>query len=164
MDFKKLTSVISPKKNRLQEMIKKAVEDGEVTDAEREQITALADELKVSQNDLEIMIKDAFREAFKKTVVLYAQDGKVDKKEMESLQMRALQAGISAADMNVMVNEALSNQKAETREKMKKIIVKAGKVAAEVAVVGVGAYYLITKAKSKGPGETHIHVQNKHYH
>lgn len=134
----KLFGASKAQKEKIKQYIDHAIEDGVVTEEERQGIIALAEKYSIPLADIDFMIQDAFKTQFKQMIATFAADGTFQENEMVALRSRAKKIGIDDSLFQMMLEEALVNHKEEIKKKIKSALVKAGEIAASVAVVAGG--------------------------
>jgi len=110
--------LLSQKRLELQDLIKKAVVDGEITTIEYDEIQELTKQVGVNNFELNEMIKIEFKNELKSKIQLFVEDdGIIDKSEMTALLNRAKTIGLSKQDLNMYINEALSKYEKEENKR-----------------------------------------------
>lgn len=143
----KLFGASKAQKEKIKQYIDHAIEDGVVTEEERQEIIALAEKYSIPLTDIDFMIQDAFKMQFKQMIATFAADGTFQENEMVALRSRAKKIGIDDSSFQQMLEEALVNRKEEIKKKIKSAFIKAGEIAASVAVVA-GGILLVSSSHS----------------
>lgn len=112
--------LLKEKRGELSAMIKRFAEDGNITVIEYQEMHDLAVQIGVNDAQIELMVKDEFKEQLKKQIKLFASDCKIDRKELSAIMCRAKDIGMSKGEVEIVINEALSAQR-EIYAKQKKI-------------------------------------------
>lgn len=144
---------------KIKQYIDHAVEDGVVTEEERQEISALAEKYSIPLAEIDFMIRDAFKTQFKQMIATFAADGTFQENEMVALRSRAKKIGIDDSSLQQMLEDALVNRKKEIKEKIKSAFVKAGEIAASVAVVAGGILFVCSSGSSENDMAEEVLVQ-----
>lgn len=169
--------LLAQKRNELKELVRKAAEDGEITQMEYDELCELTVQVGINDFELNEMVRAEYKKALVKKVKLFVgDDGKVDESEMKDLMFRAKEIGVGVEDLKSCIQEAVTQykiqyeieekkrraakekrlaeqrkEKAEQRkENMKKIGDRAAKLGKILLGVGVaaGAAYVGLKVQS----------------
>ena len=140
-------ALLEQDQQQLQDLVRTAAEDGEITKAEYEELCKLTVKLGVSNYDLNEMIRMEYKKNLIAKVKLFVEDdGEIDGKEMKALLYRSQKAGVGKEELNSYINEALANYNIERKKNLREKLHKIG-ISVAVAAVGVAAAYVGLKVQ-----------------
>lgn len=151
--------LLAQKRNELNDLVRKAAEDGEITKLEYDELCELTVQVGVNNYELNEMIRAEYKKALKDKVRLFVEDdGRIDDTEMKNLMSRAKVIGVSEAELKILISEFLSKYKLEQekkdaekwKESKAKFAEKASRFGKLLLAAGVaaGAAYVGLKAQS----------------
>ena len=151
--------LLAQKRNELNDLVRKAAEDGEITKLEYDELCELTVQVGVNNYELNEMIRAEYKKALKDKVRLFVEDdGRIDDTEMKNLMSRAKEIGVSEAELKILISEFLSKYKLEQekkdaekwKESKAKFAEKASRFGKLLLAAGVaaGAAYVGLKAQS----------------
>ena len=151
--------LLTQKRNELNDLVRKAAEDGEITKLEYDELCELTVQVGVNNYELNEMIRAEYKKALKDKVRLFVEDdGRIDDTEMKNLMSRAKEIGVSEAELKILISEFLSKYKLEQekkdaekwKESKAKFAEKASRFGKLLLAAGVaaGAAYVGLKAQS----------------
>ncbi len=111
-------ATLAIKRQELQDLVKKATEDGEITSMEYNELLELTIQVGVNNSELNEMIREEYKKSLIDKVHLFAEDGVIDENEMKLLLSRAKEIGMSKDELNTCINEALSKYDIEMKKKV----------------------------------------------
>ena len=110
--------LLAQKRKELNELVRKAAEDGVITKVEYDELCELTVQVGVNNFELNEMIRAEYKNALKDKVQLFVEDdGEVDETEMKNLTSRAKEIGVSQAELKTLISEAMSKYKLEQQKK-----------------------------------------------
>lgn len=138
--------LLAKKRQELQNLVKKAAEDGEITSMEYKELLELTEQVGVNNSELNEMIRVEYKKKLISRVQLFAEDGDIDESEMKLLLSCANEIGLSKDELNMYINEALSNYDIEKKKKFRKVCVSLAVAAVGTAAAVIGLKFQHNKA------------------
>ncbi len=113
--------LLAQKRNELKELVRKAAEDGEITQMEYDELCELTVQVGINDFELNEMVRAEYKKALVKKVKLFVgDDGKVDESEMKDLMFRAKEIGVGVEDLKSCIQEAVTQYKIQYEIEEKK--------------------------------------------
>ena len=139
-------ALLAKKRQQLQDLVKKAAEDGVITAMEYDELRELTAQVGVNNSELNDMIQLEYKKKLISRVRLFAEDGEIDEGEMKLLLRRANEIGVDKAELNTYINEALSEYDIEKKKKFRNVCISLAVVAAGAAAAVIGLNFQKNKA------------------
>jgi len=109
--------LLAQKRKELNELVRKAAEDGEITKLEYDELCELTVQVGVNNYELNEMIRTEYKKALKTKVDFFVRDdGQVDETEMKNLMCRAKEIGVGEQELKAIISESLSKYKLEQKK------------------------------------------------